>query len=194
MPSAFVVWRGGKPVPGVSLARPITPIDDDFELLEGVSRITTWPADIAFGLDPATPRDVMLADALFGSVFIVVSAKVQRVIDSASANPVELLPVLVMNHKGRVASRDYAIVNPTDLVDCIDVDASAVEWNALDPTAIYACERLRLREERVPPTCDVFRLSSWRNVVMVRRHLAERLLDGTTGLWFDEPETYQGCV
>jgi hypothetical protein len=194
MATEFMVWRNGRPMPGVSMITRLQGVSDDFELLEGVSRADGWPDDAQCKMDPRTPRDVKLADGLFGTVLIVVSPRVQEILAAEAVNRVELLPIRIINHKGRVAARDYAIVNPLDLVDCIDVQRSGLEWNSLRPTTACGCAALHLRPGAVPPEMKVFRLQSWVNVVVVRKSLADKLQQGTTGLHFDDPASYTGDI
>jgi hypothetical protein len=45
---------------------------------------------------------------------------------------VEFLPVSILDHKGRVASPDYAIVHCCHVVDCVDQEKSEFEWDGLE--------------------------------------------------------------
>lgn len=40
---------------------------------------------------------------------------------------VEMLPLVIVNHKGRVASKDYFIINPVGTLDCLDYAKSKVK-------------------------------------------------------------------
>jgi hypothetical protein len=194
MKGEFMVWRAGRPVPGVCLLGPLEGVPDDFELLEGIPRAGGWPGAARCAMDPRTPRDIRLADGLYGDRRIVVSPKVQALVRAESRDRIELLPIGIVDHKGRFAAKDYAIVNPLDVVDCIDQASSRVRWNAIDPKSIYACDALHLVESAVPKERKVFRLEGWRNVVVVRRELAEKLSRDTVGLHFVDPATYTGCI
>lgn len=194
MVASFLVWRAGVPTEGASLISIATEIERVYELFEGVSRAADWPSDVAFAMDPSTPRDVMLTDSFFGTNYCVVSATISAILRQHSANQPELLPVKIINHKGRVAPKQYAIVNPLELVDCIDVDASAGKWNPIDEDALLGCEALHIREDSVPAQCDIFRPVHWANLILVRRRLADILMQGTSGLKFDECSEFQGCL
>src|SRR4051794_17048015 len=106
MQSEFVLWRPGLPIPGVCLVQNVEGVADEFELGFGVSRANGWPADARCLMDPIRPRDVQLADGLFGSGRIIVSPKVQAALAAEGVNRVELLPIKVVNHKGRTAASD----------------------------------------------------------------------------------------
>ena len=70
---------------------------------------------------------------------------------------VEYLPVQILNHKKKVASKDYFLMNPLSVVDCIDVEASEVEWDVVRKDFIESCESLVIQGPRVPADVHVFR-------------------------------------
>jgi hypothetical protein len=124
----------------------------------------------------------------------VVSGRLKEQIAAAdSAGQIEFLPVTILNHKGRVASEDYFFLNPVGSVDCIDIEKSGVEWNDIDDTVISSFEQLVLKEDAVPPGVALFRPLHGTKTILVSRSLADRLeTDGLTGLYFVEPDEYQG--
>ncbi|EYF06841.1 imm11 family protein [Chondromyces apiculatus] len=190
---SFLLWRPGRSTDGICKILEIEGVEKSFELAEGVSRATGWPDDAQCQMDPNRPKDIALADSLLGAKLVVVSAKVKRALDDAHSKNVEFLPIKIINHKGRVASDEYFVLNPLEICDCIDVQQSNVEWNDLDPEAICACDALILKESAVPESLSVFRLKHWKNLIVIRRSLAESMLSqGLTGLNFLEPEEYMG--
>jgi hypothetical protein len=102
-------------------------------------------------MDPSFPKDIDLADSLDGTTFVIVSDAVRSFLDSAAVPQIETLPIKIIDHKGRVASDAYYILNPLAAVDCIDEDASAVELDLLDPGTFSGCEQLALRGSEVYP-------------------------------------------
>lgn len=190
---SFLLWRPGKNTDGICKILEVEGVADSFELAEGVSRAAGWPEDALCRMDPRKPKDIELADSLLGAKLLVVSGRVKKALDDAQVNNVELLPIRIVDHKGRVASSDYFIVNPQDVCDCIDIDGSGVEWNPIDPGSICGCDALMLREDAVPASYKVFRLHHWRNMIVIRRELAESMRAlGLSGLSFLEPEEYMG--
>jgi hypothetical protein len=195
MSSDFLVWRPGTMKDGICKLRDLEGVEDSFEIDEGVSRLDGWPEGASATMDARFPKDIGLADSLAGAGFVVVSGKVKALLAEAQANRVEMLPVRIVNHKGRTASPDYFVVNPLDVVDCVDVAASKGRWNALDPESLCGCDALVLREAEVPREMQIFRPKSWKNLIVVRRALADRMrAAGLTGLFFLEPSEYTGLV
>lgn len=168
-------------------------LTDDFELTEGVSLAARWPADVVCPMDPQWPKDLQLADSLHGTRVRVISDRLRRALNEAGVGGVEFLPVAIINHKGRVAARDYWVVNPPATIDCIDLDASGVEWNSIDPELIDGCEQLVIRPETVPATTQVFRPRFDPGLILIRSEFAHHLqVQGFTGLKFRSPAQYTG--
>jgi len=201
MSSDFLVWRPGTLKDGICKLRDIEGVEDSYEIDEGVSRLDAWPEAAFATMHPSFPKDIGLADSLDGAGFVIVSGRVKQVLAEAvppgvpARNRVELLPIRIVDHKGQTASTDYFVVNPLELCDCIDVAASGGRWNAIDPEALCGCTSLVLREAEIPPGHQVFRPTAWKNIILVRRALAQRMLTaGLTGLMFIEPLKYTGLV
>ena len=189
----LLVWRPGQIKNGICKLRGLNGVENDFELDEGISRVEGWPDDASSAMSPRYPKDIGLADSLYGAGFLVASAAVRKLLDDASVARVEYLPLRIINHKGRVASADYFIVNPLAVVDCIDAAASVVKENPLDPGSYSGCKQLVLRDSEVPPELAVFRCLHWPAVIVVRKSLADQMTAaGLTGLHFMEPLTYTG--
>lgn len=63
------------------------------------------------------------------SSLLVVHVKFKEIIERfmKPQEVIEFLPLAIINHKGRVASRDYFLVNPVGTLDCLDYKKSAVD-------------------------------------------------------------------
>ncbi|SRR6266511_2134357 len=169
-------------------------IEDIWELDEGISRINNFPLDASCKMNPRFPNNIQLADNLYGAVLPVISLKLKENLEREVAeNRVEYLPVRIINHKGRVASESYFILNPLDVYDCIDLDRSGVEWNKITSNLISYCKGLILKEKSIPEGYKLFRPKYWRSNILVRRDLVETLTKmGFTGLVFRETAGYKG--
>jgi len=189
----FMLWRPGRQTDGICKILEVKGVEDAFELTEGGARSQGWPDDAFCAMDPRRPKDVALADSLFGATVLVVSSRVKAFLENAGCNNVEYLPVAIVNHKGRTAAHDYFIINPQDVCECIDIDRSGVKWNALDPDSISLCTSLVLREQVIPARWKIFRLHRWRKLVVIRRSLAEAMVAADfSGLQLREPAEYTG--
>jgi hypothetical protein len=193
MSSEFLVWRLGRMTDGICKLRPPSGIEDVFEIDDGVSRLTNWPSDASAKMSDRFPKDIALADSLSGASFIVISGKVKAFLLEAGAKDVEYLPIKIINHKDRVASDDYFILNPLEVIDCIDQAASGARADSLDAGMIDGCKQLVIRETEVPADRIVFRTKFWSGRILIRRRVADAMIAaGLTGLQFIEPAKYTG--
>ncbi len=186
----YVVW-GTTPLGGLATLLVAENVPDAYELSEGVSRAAGWPADAAFRMNPSFPRDVRLADAVHsrgGNGVPVVSPALRAVIEAFGPPDLEVLPVTIHDHKGRVASADYVIANSFHVLDCLDHERMGIVWNPLDPASIASCERVVLDPARIDGAPALFRAANFESRVMVRRDVAEAIrAAGLTGTFFREP-------
>ena len=195
MSSGFLVWRPGTMVDGICKLNNLTGVEDDFEIDDGVPRLAGWPDAASAAMDPRFPKDVGFADSLYGSGYVAISLNTRRFLEKEGVNKIEFLPIKIINHKGRVAADEYFVVNPLELVDCVDKVASEVEMDTIDEGAISSCAQLVLSEDAISPELKLFRAALWSGLILIRRDLAERMTGaGLTGMKFIEPHAYTGLV
>jgi hypothetical protein len=189
-----LVWRPGIRRDGDCRLRKLH-VDDSWKLLYGVSRAGDWPDDASVAMDPEVPKDVALSDSPSGAGVVIVSARVKKVLDELGLTQCELLPVSLINHRGRIASRDYFVVNPLRVCDCIDLQASGTEWNPVDKTALTGVTSLALDRGAIAAGFDIFRPRHWPMKILLRRDLADRLAgEGFSAMNFIEPASYTGLT
>lgn len=168
-------------------------VKDAHELKRGVSRSKGFPDDAFFRMDPKRPKAVKLPDNVFNLPRVMlVSSKLKEAIEEAKPPKVEYLRVKILDHKERVAADDYFIVNPVDLVDCIDKEKSEVGWNKLEPDRIMGCAKLVIDESRIDKKLILLRPKHLSTIVLVRRSFAEQLQAAeVTGLKFQEVKDFR---
>ncbi len=159
-------------------------VDDDFELKKGIPRQHDFPDNAVYNMDPEYPRNVVLADNLFNiNRMIVASGVLKRFVEERSPANMEYLPVTIMNHKGRVASRDYFILHPVHPQDGLDADASGAVWSDFIDDEIDEVERLVIDASKIPREIQLLRLKYYPDPILVRRNLAEAISnEGFTGI------------
>jgi hypothetical protein len=72
--------------------------------------------------------------------------------------PIESLPFTLFDHKKRVASRDYFIVNPLGTFDCLELQKSEIIWADEVPGAIIRVKKARLDPRKLEQAPDLFRI------------------------------------
>jgi hypothetical protein len=169
-------------------------LDRAWELKEGVPRAAGFPANICFRMNERYKKAVKLTDNLInGFKLVIVSSPLKRFLEAEALKNVEYLPVSIINHKDRVASADYFIVNPVEPQDCLDLDKSSVTYNHIIPTDIDWVKQLVLDPKRIDPDVRLFRIKNFNSAVIVRRDLAEAVTKaGFKGTLFLELNEYEG--
>lgn len=168
-------------------------VDDVFEIKRGLPRAEGFPEGAHFEMSKRFPRQVKLPDsALNADRMVVASAPLKALIESKQPPSVELLRVSIINHKGRVASPDYYIISPLQVVDCIDKASSDLDWNVINPSLISGCMKLVLDLSAVDDSLLFFRPKHLEYVTFVRRDLAQAITDaGFTGVDFAEVDDFK---
>lgn len=189
----YLIWETSVE-PGVTGLYYLENVDDAFEINEGISRAKGFPDDALFRMNPNHPKDVKLADQLFNyESHMVVHKKIATFLEAFPLKEVELLPVSILNHKGRVASKDYFIVHPLKVQECVNKDKSNIVWNPLDPDDIAAVFSLVVDFKSVDKSYPIFRPRHLLPRIMVREDLARALQkEAFSGIEFIPPEEFSG--
>ncbi|MEW5802447.1 MAG: DUF1629 domain-containing protein [bacterium] len=188
----YLIWEAN-PAGGYCTLEDLRNVDDSYELTRGVSRSDGFPKEACFTMDASHPKEIKLADTIYTlDNLLVISRQLKEFIESKTPSFIEFLPVTLFNHKGRVASKDYFILNPFHLQDCIDKDKSELVWNEIDPELISNCFQLIVIPDRIDTSFLLFRPKYMPTVVMVRRDLAEEIAEkGFTGIDFVELDEFE---
>jgi len=191
-PIPYYVWETNSQG-GFATLLALENVEDSYELKRGCPRANGWPADAAFRMNPSYPRQVKLADTVRNRDSVpVASAQFHDLLFSFAPADTEFLPVTIYNHKGRVASDAYVVVNPYRVVDCIDREASDLMWNEIDPELISGCFRLVLDPARLDPSLALFRPRYMPTRVLVREDVVRAAAAaGLTGLRFTPADEFE---
>ncbi|NTX53275.1 hypothetical protein HR086_18415 [Myxococcus sp. CA039A] len=168
-------------------------VEDEYQLSKGVSRAQGFPADASFAMSAKHRKYIALADNISNlNRALVVSRRLKDVIEARRPRDVEFLRVSIIDHKKKVASDDYFIVNPFKVVDCIDKDKSKYRWNNIDPEKMSSCTKLVLKPEAINPELLLFRPQHLEYYVLVHPDLAAALEEeGFTGLRFTPIDEFE---
>jgi hypothetical protein len=132
-----------------------------------------FPPDAYFEMNPERPKDVKLGEQQSNRErMIVVGSRLSEFVRGLRETSVDLLPVKILDHKGRVASRGFNIVHTTRVVDCLDTAASGAVWNPIDPEQMMSWGTLKLRagDHDFP---KVFRIKQIRSFIFVTEEVAQ---------------------
>lgn len=167
---------------------------EGYEFRQGKSLVARFPAGSEYAMDPDSPDRRSLCDLQPNSLgVLIVSAAFRACL--AGDSDLELLPIRILDHRGKVASSDYCIVNPLGFIDCIDVGASRYEPDPLDKESLGSVSKLVLQKARVPHGSRLFRVRRAPMLFAATAELAQRLRSGgLRGLALVEPETYDSSL
>jgi hypothetical protein len=146
---------------------------DGYKLKKGDSVASEWPDDARFSMDPDFKKKIKLSDNLLNPSRVLVASK--RLADFFREKKVpnlEFLPVTIFNHKKKVASTEYSIVNLVTTQDCIDTKKSEVTWNNIDPHYISKMKQLVFNEKKIDKTALLFRAEHLSTQMFVRADFA----------------------
>lgn len=167
--------------------------DRDYELFDGIPRAVDFPPDTRFVMNEDFPDDLRTEDFISNlTSVLVISSRTQQVIDAKGLKNNELLPVTLINHKGRKEKGPFYILHQVALQDCIDFEKTVCTRNAIDPDLLSTISQLVLDERRIDPTVPLFRLKYFPYAPMFREDLVEKVRSaGLTGIKFTEPSHFK---
>ncbi|NMO13969.1 hypothetical protein HPC49_00320 [Pyxidicoccus fallax] len=123
----------------------------------------------------------------------IVSTRVLDVLTRLGAKRFEPLPVVLQDHKGRVASNDHCIIHILDVQDIIDMERSEYDLSPFDSSQIFRIKRLAVKTDGVAPEALLFRARTRMREVFLNASLHEALLQaGVTGLKAVPAEGWNG--
>jgi hypothetical protein len=187
----YVIWEH-KNAGNSCMLDPPEGIDRDWELLQGVPRAASFSPDARLRMSDAHKQSVGLPDNVMNlACLAVVHQRLQRFLETMALKNVEYLPVTIINHKKRVASRDHVIVHAVVPQDGLDVVASGGIPSEIIPTDIAEVDTLVLDTRRIDPDVRLFRLAGFGYPLIVDRLLAQEIMrGGFTGTAFIELDEY----
>jgi hypothetical protein len=86
---------------------------------------------------------------------LICSTSAKEVILAHDAGEVEVVPFTLLNHRGRVHSRDYVFVNPVGAVDCLNLPTCDIFRH--DDGSIGSVDRFVVDVKKVESARDLFR-------------------------------------
>jgi len=86
---------------------------------------------------------------------LIVNRETAAIVQSQDVGELEVIPFTLINHKGRVHSRDYVFLNPLSCVDCLDLNKSAVDRHR--DGSIMKITKFVLAASKLAGLCNLFR-------------------------------------
>lgn len=148
-------------------------LDIDYKMAIGEPMGDDYPEGARITMDASHPG-IQLADLVGNSCgLLIVSRRVKEGMARVVTAPVEYLPVAIYNHKKRLASRDYFIVNPLGTRDCLDLERSEITWSDGE---VVDVDVFVLDPKKLDGAPDLFRIQEDPRTYVISERLAKELL------------------
>lgn len=100
------------------------------------------------------------------------SREFKEAIEKHCKNEIEYLPFTLYDHRKRVHSRDYFIINPIGTFDCLDFKESVIKWDDEDPKEIIRIKKHVLDRKKMEAAPQLFRVDRDPSVYVVGLEVA----------------------
>lgn len=182
----LAISRGSE---GACLLGALQEVPRGYQFSEGVPRAMDFPEKAHFRMNPSFPKNIRLEDFIKNTSWLLVaSARVKDFLEAEKVQGQEMLPVAIINHKGRREKASYFLIHQVGLQDCIDLKKTKWKKHPLDEEAITDVRRLTLDESKIAPDAVLFRMKSYGIPLVIRADLAEKIKKaGFTGIEFIPP-------
>lgn len=157
---------------------------EDWRLFRGERIGPLYPAEARIFMS-REERGMKVCDVLGNTdSMLIVSSALKAVIEKhCQGVDIEYLSFTLYDHRRRVHSRDYFIINPIGSLDCLDEIASRVKHGsqgAIVHVGEYVLDRAKVKE--VP---QLFRVAQWPSRYIIGLKLAQEIYDRnfTNVLW-----------
>lgn len=188
----FQVWSPSNKVANAVALDFLKGFDSVGQLFRGAPLSGTFPPDAAFKMRSEFPENTVLTDSLSNlDSLIIGSLRLKEFFQARDISNVEYHPVTIRDHKNKVIKSQYFIINPTSNVDCLDISASGAVMSRIKTTKVQFIKKLVLREDVVDPSRQIFRITNFDRITLVRTDLAEAIDQaGFTGIRWVEASKY----
>ncbi len=147
----------------------------DIALGRGERLGTRFPKDARLYLDDEHPGKKL--SALLGNThnLLIVSRELRLLVEKNVGDDVECLPFALYDHRRRLMSRDYCVINPLKTVDCLDLAKSQIAWNPHDPERIMHIGAYVLDRTKTIDVPRMFRLHGRTHEILIGYDLAAEI-------------------
>jgi hypothetical protein len=136
-----------------------------------------YPNDARIYMSKESPG--IKLSSLLGNVknFLIVSRDFKEAVEKLCGDKVEYLPFTLYDHRKRVHSRDYFILNPLGAFECLDLKKSEIEWDEDEPDEIIRIREHVLDRKKMKAAPQLFRIARDPTVYVVGVELAREIYD-----------------
>lgn len=169
-------------------------VEDEYELLKGVSRANNFPKNATFRMSNDFPEGVNMEDFLSNhEKLLVVSVKVKNILESEKISQMEYLPIVILDHNGQKVKEEYFIAHTVGLEDCIDTEKTVAVVHPMNAAKFIEVKKLVIDESKISKGRKLFRMNRYSGIAIFERSLAELIQkEKCTGISFREIADWRG--
>jgi hypothetical protein len=188
----YRVWKSS-PVNNACRLGLIQRYKRSYDLLYGLSLASDFPKNARVQMDRDFKKGTALTDDISNMNDIkICSKRLVEFLQKADVRHLEYLPLTIINHKEKVASTEYFVVNPIGPVDALDRKASDPVYSSIEEGTINTVARIVLDPRRLDPERKVFRLQGFFDEVLIEKELADAMSAARmVGPYFKELELFK---
>jgi hypothetical protein len=155
---------------------------------KGIKMGEYYPDEMEFRMDDDFPGLVVPDYIKNAFGYFMVSGRLKKILEIYASIEIEFLRFTLINHKGRVASKDCFIANIIGAVNCEDEKNTVGRRSEMFPDRYDYIERLYLDVSKIDPALNLFRLSTAPSKILVIRSDLRALFlkEGITGVKYFE--------
>ncbi|MCY1078904.1 imm11 family protein [Archangium lansingense] len=148
--------------------------DVRYKMSQGYEMGVAYPSDARVYMSEEYPGFKLASFVGNAQSLLIMSAQVKAVIERFGVPRVEYLPLAIYNHKRKLASSDYFIINPLGTLDCLHLKKSVIKY---DGTDVVAVKQMVLDARKVANPPGLFRVKEAPNTYVFSEHLVAELVD-----------------
>lgn len=151
----------------------------DYKMALGEAIGEQYPEEAEIYLQPESPG-IKLAPLIGNTLsYLIVNSEIKELIARHTTDEIEYLSFTLYNHKNRVHSTDYWIINPIGTHDCLNRQASEIRFVDSNPAnAVVAVRKYVLDPQKLEGAPDLFRIPEAPKEYFVSETLARALHTG----------------
>jgi hypothetical protein len=157
----YFVLKGTDDPTAVFIDSPAEEYPMDYRLREGHKLADEWPSDATYFFSAAAPEGMVLTDAIMNPMGLLMVSNTLRelLLTFELKGLVEFLPIVIKNHKKRLATKEYSLANSVQLTSAVDRKESTFKVSSLDENQLRRIDKLVLRPEITTSGPPVLRLA-----------------------------------
>jgi len=165
--------------------------DYGYKFFEEVSIKNEWPNNTSIGFSDSNPQGINLTDFVNNVMaFLIVSDEIKTIVEGEACSGLEFLPIKILNHKHRIASDTYWVINIIKQIECVDRDKSDFDEDIVDPDLIEGFRKLVLKDDMDKIQESIFRMKEQPRFIVFSENLVNKLKEkNVTGAVFHETQT-----